>query len=432
MDIYNASMLHGVFPDQLKRSFVVPIPKVTPPQSIQDDLRPISLTAQVSKVMEGFTLKSLMSDVGYQLDPKQFALPKKSTTQALVYLLHVILASLDRGHCSVRIFFADFKKGFDLVDHNVIIDELIKLQVNPAVIRWIRSFLTSREQCVKIGSSASSWKHVNGGLPQGTKLGPLLFAVLINPLLNDWHGRIKFVDDATAVEIVPRCSPSLMPILVSEMSQFASNRGMKLNGKKCKEMLISFLQYRLPYDSPIYIDGKQVESVSSFKLLGVMLNDDLSWADHVDYVVKKANSRLYALRLLKKAGLNVKDLVSIYTSFIRTRIEYASPAWAALTTNQSDTIESIQKRALRIIFPELSYHDALDLSRLEMLSTRRHCTCKQFVNNLRCVSGLDNPLRDIVTTHVSPDTHYNLRFEPTYSIRINTDRFKNFVTVKYI
>ena len=88
-------------------------------------------------------------------------------------------------------------------------------------------------------------------------------------------------------------------------------------------MLISFLQYLLPYDSPIYIDDKQVESVSSFKLLGVMLNDDLSWADHVVYVVKKANSRLYALRLLKKAGLNVKDLVSMYTSFIRTRIEYA-------------------------------------------------------------------------------------------------------------
>ena len=119
-------------------------------------------------------------------------------------------------------------------------------------------------------------------------------------------------------------------------------------------MLISFLQYRLPYDSPIYIDGKQVEPVSSFKLLGVMLNDDLSWADHVDYGVRKANSRPYALRLLKKAALNVKDLVSIYTSFIRTRIEYASPAWAALTTNQPHTIESIQKRALRIIFPELS------------------------------------------------------------------------------
>jgi hypothetical protein len=129
------------------------------------------------------------------LDPKQFALPGKSTTQALVYLLHVIHAALDQGHCSVRIFFVDFKKGFDLVDHNVIVD------VCPVFIRWIKSFLTSREQCVKIGSSTSSWKPVNGCLPQGIKLGPLLFAILVNSLLQDWNGRIKFVDDATALEI---------------------------------------------------------------------------------------------------------------------------------------------------------------------------------------------------------------------------------------
>ena len=54
MDIYNTSVVQGVFPDRLKRSIVVPIPKVSPPQTIEDDLRPISLTAQVSKVMEGF------------------------------------------------------------------------------------------------------------------------------------------------------------------------------------------------------------------------------------------------------------------------------------------------------------------------------------------------------------------------------------------
>ena len=75
---------------------------------------------------------------------------------------------------------------------------------------------------------------------------------------------------------------------------------MKLNCKKCKEMVISFLQYRLSQDNPIYVDGTLVESVSSFKLLGVMLRSDLSWCDQVDYVIKKTNSRLYALRQIKK------------------------------------------------------------------------------------------------------------------------------------
>ena len=104
----------------------------------------------------------------------------------------------------------------------------------------------------------------NGGLPQGTKLGPILFAILVNPLLKDWQGRIKFVDDTTAVEIVLRCSPSLLPIVVNEISTFASNRGMELNHKKCKEMVISFLKYDVAMLKPIYISGLPVQSVFVF------------------------------------------------------------------------------------------------------------------------------------------------------------------------
>ena len=85
-----------------------------------------------------------------------------------------------------------------------------------------------------------------------------------------------------------------------------------------------------------------------------MLRSDLSWSHQVDYVIKKTNSRLYALRRLKKAGLNVGDLVVVFSTFIRSRIEYASPAWSALTKNQSDVIKLIQKRALRIIIPGMS------------------------------------------------------------------------------
>ena len=69
-DIYNASMVQGNFPQQLKRAFVIPIPKVSPPGSIEDDLRPISLTSQIGKVMEGFTLDSLLGEVSSKLDTK--------------------------------------------------------------------------------------------------------------------------------------------------------------------------------------------------------------------------------------------------------------------------------------------------------------------------------------------------------------------------
>ena len=138
-------MVQGNFSQQLKRAFVIPIPNVSPPGSIEDDLRPISLTSQISKVMEGFTLDSLLGEVSSKLGTKPFALRRKSTTQALVYLLHLIHAGLDVGHCYARLFFADFRKDFDLIDHNFI-GELRNLQVHPAVIKWIKSFLAGREQ----------------------------------------------------------------------------------------------------------------------------------------------------------------------------------------------------------------------------------------------------------------------------------------------
>ena len=94
--------------------------------------------------MEGLTLDSLFKQVCDKLDTHQFALAGKSTTHALVFFLQVILEALDQGDTSARIFFTDFSKGFDLVDHNILIQEMELLGVHEATIRWIGSFLTDR------------------------------------------------------------------------------------------------------------------------------------------------------------------------------------------------------------------------------------------------------------------------------------------------
>ena len=249
----------------------------------------------------------------------------RSTTQALVYFLHNILEALDRGDCSVRAFFADFSKGFDLVAHNVLCAEMNKLDIHPALVRWIRSFLKHRSQCVRINNTTSKFKPINGGIPQGTKLGPILFAILVNSLAKNWHLRVKFVDDLSVFGVIPRCSPSLMPFIVNDIVHYATARGMRLNPTKCKEMLFDFLHYRLPIQSPLSIGAQAAEFVESFKLLGVHFSRNLTWSVHCDKIVKKANKRLYIINQLRKAGYSTKELVSVYCILIRPILEYAAP-----------------------------------------------------------------------------------------------------------
>ena len=136
-------------------------------------------------------------------------------------------------------------------------------------------------------------------------MGPLLFAVLTNSLLKDWPGRIKFVDDTSALEIVPRYSPSSKPLVVNDISAFASQRGMKLNHKKCMQMLINFLKYKAFDENQIFVDGNPVETVSSFKLLGAWRSKDLSWNTHVDMVQKKGKFSLICIASVEEGRSSV-------------------------------------------------------------------------------------------------------------------------------
>ena len=118
-------------------------------------------------------------------------------------------------------------------------------------------------------------------------------------------------------------------------------------------MTIDFLDYNSCVWRPICTGGVVIERVKSFKLLGVYISEDLTWGVHCDYIIKKANRRLYALRTLKKCGVPTSDLITVYCSLIRSAIEYASAVFANLPKYPSDALEGVQKRTLRIILPNL-------------------------------------------------------------------------------
>ena len=130
---------------------------------------------------------------------------------------------------------------------------------------------------------------------------------------------------------------------------------MTVNEKKTKEMLIYFGTKHDTSSVPfITINNKQIERVESFKLLGVVISADLSWKEYIDYMLKKVAKRFYCILYLVRAGIKNEDILIIYCSIIRSVLEYACQVWhPGLTKKQSSDIERVQKRCLRLIYPNL-------------------------------------------------------------------------------
>jgi hypothetical protein len=176
-DIFNLSVSSATTTSNWKSANISSIPKETPPKE-KNDLRPISLTSYISKVLEEFVIEWILEDIGHQIDPKQFGcLRASSTTLCLLDMLtfHSWLSKLDADGCSPQIVLLDFSKAFDRINMNVLITKLIDIGLRRSIIPWLCDFLSDRRQSVKLGESISHWAQVNAGVPQGTKLGPILF-----------------------------------------------------------------------------------------------------------------------------------------------------------------------------------------------------------------------------------------------------------------
>ena len=129
-------------------------------------------------------------------------------------------------------------------------------------------------------------------------------------------------------------------------------------------MTVDFLHYNSCVPRPIMVGGSQIDQVSFFKFLGFFVSDNPTWVVHCDYIVKKTNRKLYALKQLKKCGALLSDIVTIYCALIRSVIQYAAVMYAGLPQYLSASLENIQRRALSIIWPSIRYEVALASARL--------------------------------------------------------------------
>ena len=141
----------------------------------------------------------------------------------------------------------------------------------------------------------------------------------------------------------------MLDLAVRDIHDYCINHSTRLNPRKCKEMVVNFMKSPNTLMRPLRVGNQGVGRVSSYKLLGVIISDDLKWNCHVNYIISKAVKRLYARRLLKRAGVQAQDILRVYRSNVRPILEYALQVWQNIPDYLLEKTESVQKRAFRII-----------------------------------------------------------------------------------
>ena len=138
--------------------------------------------------------------------------------------------------------------------------KLLDYDIVNHILCWIVDFLSDRRQRVKLAEDCfSEWRYIPAGVPQGTKLGPWLFLIMINDLNAGEAEMWKYVDDTTISEVIAKGQESCIQQMVDDLAIQARDEGFQLNERKCKELRISFAKNELEFD-PIWVNRQTLET----------------------------------------------------------------------------------------------------------------------------------------------------------------------------
>ena len=363
--IFNASLSCGVVPVAWKKADITPIFKKGA-KSDPSNYRPVSLTCVASKILEKFVRRAILQHLIKERvlsDAQHGFVPQKS---CITNLLDTIDEWTDAiaNNVAVDAIYTDFAKAFDTVPHKRLLMKLSCLGIDGNLLSWIESFLSNRSQRVRINNVRSSPKPVTSGIPQGTVFGPLLFVCFINDLPMSVQDSIvkMFADDTKLYRRIS--DPADCEDLQKDLDRLVSwseEWQLSFNAKKCKVVHVGSAE-RPHFDYKM--SAVILEESKGEKDLGVLVDDQLGFEDHIEQQVAKAN-RILGLIRRTYVHMDGSSMKLLFCALVRPHLEYGNVIWQPPVTERDKSrackIESVLRRATRMV-PEwrhLAYEERL-------------------------------------------------------------------------
>ena len=391
-----------------KQSIITPIFKKGD-TSLPSNYRPISILPSTLILFEKILCRYLvhfLRENGYISQCQYGFLSGKSTTLQLIQYYRNLARVMDNNY-TLHTTYIDFAKAFDTVSHAKLLSKIEALGITGNVLHWIQSYLHNRHQCVKVGMNVSDNIMATSGVPQGSCLGPILFIIYINDLPNIFSPQIictLFADDAK-LSLIHKYEFEMdyMHNALTKLNDWSKLSGLNLAIHKC-----SIMSSKGNEISSYSINGVQLNYSNTYTDLGVIINHNLSFNDHIDNIIRKAYRMINIIFQVFRCNKHV-PLTLAYMSYVRPVLEYASSLWNPSipfrTNGNSTKLELVQRLFTRKFFfrcnlGSLEYPDRLLFLKLKSLSSRRHVA--DMVLTYKIVNGLvDVDVDDFLWTYTN-------------------------------
>ena len=372
--LFNMTIKDGELPTDWKKAYVSPIFKKGV-RNLAVNYRPISLTSIICKVMEKIIRHVIMDHLineNLLSDNQHGFISGRSTTTQLLTFLDTCVRSIVEGNV-VDVIYLDFWKAFDTVPHHRLLGKLKAYGIIGNLLQWIKSFLVGRTQEVVVNGSLSKCGCVASGIPQGSVLGPLLFVIFINDILEGIKSNgLMYADDTKIFRMIStKEDAEKLQKDIEMLESWSSKWDLKFHPDKCHVLTLGNFE-NIRYTSRYMICDKEMEHVSSEKDLGIIIDENLNFEEHISNKVRIANAIVGQIRS-SFTFLDGTTFKRLYTTFVRPHLEYAQTVWSPYLQKHINMLENVQDRATKLVdgIGVLEYAERLRKLELPSLKYRR-------------------------------------------------------------